>query len=155
MNTEITDNAAVRPVGWIFFDAECRFCVGQRQRWGHIFARRGFVWLPLQTPGTARRLGIPESQLKAEMWLQLADGRTLGGVNAWSALLRRVWWLWPLGCLLAGPGGNTAGRVLYQWIARRRHCLGGECRIPFRDRNNPPASPTDHPHRHTAFFELP
>ena len=46
------------PAGWIFFDAECRFCVASRRRWGRIFERRGFVWVPLQTPGTAERLGV-------------------------------------------------------------------------------------------------
>ena len=133
MNTEITDNKADKPIGWIYFDAECRFCVAHRDRWGSIFERRGFVWLALQTPGAAERLGITESQLHSEMWLQLADDRKFGGVNAWSVQMRRVWWLWPLGFLLALPGFNVAGRTLYRWIAARRHCLGGACRIPRRN----------------------
>jgi predicted DCC family thiol-disulfide oxidoreductase YuxK len=131
--TDITDKKIMRPAGGIFFDAECRFCVGSRQRWGLIFERRGFVWLPLQTPGTADRLGITESQLHAEMWLQLADGRNYSGVNAWSVLMRRVWWLWPLGAMLALPGFNAIGRAGYCWIAAHRHCLGGACSIPKRD----------------------
>lgn len=128
----MTDNTTAQPQGWIFFDAECRFCVGHRQRWGHLFERRGFVWVPLQTPGTAERLGITEAQLRAEMWLQLADGRKYSGVDAWSAPMRRVWWLWPLGATLALPGFNAVGRALYRWIARHRHCLGGVCSIPRR-----------------------
>jgi predicted DCC family thiol-disulfide oxidoreductase YuxK len=129
MNTESTDKNAGAPAGGIYFDAACRFCVTHRRRWGPVFERRGFVWLPLQTPGAAARLGITEAQLQAEMWLQLADGRNYSGVNAWSALMRRVWWLWPLGLLLAAPGFNAAARALYRWIAQRRHCLGGTCRI--------------------------
>ena len=47
MNTDITDNTAKAPAGWIYFDAECRFCVVHRRRWGQIFERRGFVWMSL------------------------------------------------------------------------------------------------------------
>ena len=132
MNTEITDNTAKEPVGWIFFDADCQFCTANRRRWGGIFERRGFVWLPLQTPGTAERLGITESQLHAEMWLQLADGRKYSAVNAWSVQIRHVWWLWPLGVALALPGFNAIARAGYGWIAKHRHCLGGACSIPKR-----------------------
>lgn len=115
--------------GRVFYDAECRFCVAGRRRWGGLFERRGFVWLRLQTPGTAARLGITEDQLRAEMWLQRADGRTFSGIGAWGELLRSVWWLWPLGMLIALPGVNALARALYRWIAHHRYCLGGRCRI--------------------------
>jgi predicted DCC family thiol-disulfide oxidoreductase YuxK len=147
MNTEIPDNKNTDPAGRIFFDAECRFCVAHRRRWGPLFERRGFVWLPLQTPGTAERLGITEAQLREEMWLQLADGRKFSGVNVWSVLMRRVWWLWPPGILLALPGFNAVARAVYRRIARNRYCLGGRCSLP-------PAG-TRKPGRHAAFFELP
>jgi hypothetical protein len=71
------------------------------------------------------------------MWLLLADGRKCGGVNAWSAQLRRVWWLWPLGILLALPGLNAAAGGFYRWIARNRQCLGGACSISRVDREKP------------------
>ncbi|HEY5912446.1 MAG TPA: DUF393 domain-containing protein [Verrucomicrobiae bacterium] len=132
MNTEITDKNAAKPAGWIYFDGDCRFCTAHRQRWGKIFERRGFVWVPLQTPGTAERLGITEAQLQAEMWLQLADGRKFSGINAWSVPMRRVWWLWPLGVVLAVPGFNAVGRALYRWLAKHRHCIGGACAVPGR-----------------------
>ena len=126
----MVDNQTTAPTGSIFFDAECRLCVANRRRWGKIFERRGFVWLPLQTPGTTDRLGITDRQLQEEMWLQLADGRKFSGVNAWGVLMRRVWQLWPLGCTLALPGFNALARAVYRWIARNRHCLGGACTIP-------------------------
>ena len=113
----------------MFYDAECRFCVAGRTRWGGLFERRGFAWLPLQTPGVAARLGVTETQLLEEMWLQTADGRVASGVNAWSVLMRTVWWLWPLGMLLGVPGVNAIARLSYRWIARNRYCLGGSCRI--------------------------
>src|SRR5262245_58858699 len=94
----------VKVRGWVFYDAECRFCVAGQRRWGGLFARRGFAWLPLQTPGAAARLGVEESQLYEAMWLQTADGRSRSGMDAWALLFRSVWWLSPLGGLLAVPG---------------------------------------------------
>ncbi len=137
MSAEITGQISNNPAGWIFFDAECRFCVAHRRRWGAVFERRGFIWLALQTPGTAERLGITESQLQAEMWVQLTDGRKYSGVNAWGLLMRHVWWLWLLGLVIALPGFNGAAQAGYRWIARRRHCLGGVCRIPSHHKTTP------------------
>lgn len=113
--------------GWVFYDAECAFCVAWRTRWGPLFERRGFVWLPLQTPGAADRLGVNADQLFAELRLQLADGRVFSGVNSWSMLMRSVWWLWPLGRLMALPGFIAITRALYQWIARNRRHFPGRC----------------------------
>lgn len=113
----------------MFYDAECRFCVAGMKRWGGLFARRGFQWLPLQTPGTAARLGVSEGRLMEEMWVQLADGRVVSGVNSWAQLMRSVWWMWPFGILLGVPGINAMARVVYRWIARNRHCFGGSCKI--------------------------
>jgi predicted DCC family thiol-disulfide oxidoreductase YuxK len=129
MNTEITDENATMLTGWIYFDAECRFCVATQRRWGRIFERRGFVWLPVQTPGTAERLGVTEGELREEMWLRLADNRKFSGASAWSMLMRFVWWMWPLGHLLGWPGFRVGARIFYRWIAKNRHCLGGTCAI--------------------------
>jgi predicted DCC family thiol-disulfide oxidoreductase YuxK len=79
----------------------------------------------LQTPGPAERLGVTDLQLLEEMWLQFADGRTFSGVNAWSLLMRRVRWLWPLGFVLSWPGIHAIARSLYRWTAKNRYCLGG------------------------------
>ncbi len=130
MTTEITDNNAIAPAGLIFFDAECRFCVAGRRRWGSIFERRGFVWLPLQTPGTAARLGVTPEQLMAEMWVLPTGGCPTNGIGAWIELLRRVWWLSPLALLLRVPGPNKIGRAVYRWIARNRYCVAGRCQVP-------------------------
>ena len=128
MNTETTGKDA-RVRGWVFYDAECRFCVAGRKRWGGLFARRGFEWLPLQTPGTAVRLRVTDAQLLEEMWVQLADGRVASGVRAWGELMRSVWWLWPFGVLIGVPGINAIARAVYRWVARNRRCFGGSCKI--------------------------
>ncbi len=151
MNTEMTDNKVETPTGWIFFDGECAFCMAQRLRWGRIFERRGFVWLPLQTPGTAKRLGLSDTQLRQAMRLLLADGRTLGGADAWMEMVRSVWWGWPLWLLSCLPGVRQLLRKVYRVIAANRHCLGGVCSA----NNTKPTKSRTARHRHTAFLEFP
>lgn len=137
--------------GWVFYDGECRFCVRGATRWGDLFARRGFSWLPLQTPGTTSRLGMTEAALREEMKLLHADGRVVGGVDAWAVLFRSIWWLWPLGALLGLPGVRWFGGVGYRWVARNRYCLGGNCKLTNRQLTD---QSQNHP-RHSAFFKIP
>ena len=132
--------------GQVFYDADCGLCSRGVTRWGGLFERRGFHWLPLQTPGVAARLGASDGELRAEMKLQLASGRVLGGVDAWKVLFRAVWWLWPLGVFLGLPGIRTLCTVFYRWFALNRHCLSGACGLPNH---------TSPHHRHTAFLEMP
>lgn len=146
MNTEIPANPAVRELGVAYYDAECVFCTRAVTRWGARFARRGFRWQPLQTPGTATRLGLSEAALRQEMVLALADGTVASGAAAWAVLLRSVWWLWPLGWALGLPGLRGLARRGYRWIARHRHCLGGACVV---------AAPGARRSRAIPFLDLP
>ena len=132
--------------GEVFYDADCAICVRGVTRWAGLFERRGFRWLPLQTPGAPARVGASEAELRAEMKLRLAGGRVLGGVDAWAGLFRSVWWLWPVGILIGLPGIRPSGAAAYRWLARNRYCLSGACELH--------RSPSIH-HRHAAFFELP
>lgn len=142
MKTEITEtNDGFR--GEIFFDADCPLCVGGVRRVGGLFTRRNFKWVPMQTPGTAERLEVTDSDLRAEMKLLCADGKVLGGIDTWIFLFRSVWWLWPLGTFLLLPGIHSLASAAYRWLARNRYCFGGRCPIPPRKQ------------RHRAFFELP
>jgi predicted DCC family thiol-disulfide oxidoreductase YuxK len=143
VNAENTENEGVS--GWIFYDAACPICRTASRMLEDIFARRGFKWVPLQTPGTAGHLGFPEAALLEEMKLLLPDHRVLGGIESWIRLFRSVWWLWPLGTLLSLPGCNALGRVSYRWLARHRYRLAGKC----------PASPQKRHRRTIPFMDLP
>ena len=90
--------------GRVFYDAECGLCKAGVARHAQFFNRHGVRFQPLQTPGIAAHLGITEAELRREMKLQLADGCVLGGVDAWSALFRSVWWLWPAFLRTCGEG---------------------------------------------------
>jgi predicted DCC family thiol-disulfide oxidoreductase YuxK len=122
VNAETTEVNGIR--GRIFYDAACPVCRSGRKVWGGIFARRGFEWLPLQTPGMAKRLGLSEAALLEEMKLQLRDGRVLGGIDSWVVLFGSVWWLRTLGALLSLPGFHALGQACYRRIARNRYCFG-------------------------------
>lgn len=101
VNVERTSNALR---GEVLYDADCAICSRGTTGRDSFFERRGFHWLPLQEPDAATRLGVSDVELRAEMKLRLADGRVIGGVEAWAVLFRLVWWLWPVGVLIGLPG---------------------------------------------------
>ena len=113
---------------------------------GELFARRGFVWEPLQTPRAMTLLGVTSAETLTEMKLVLRSGRVVGGSEAWSELFRSVWWLWPAGWLMQLPGLKGLSCELYRRLARNRHRLGAACGISLR-----PARPR----RTIPFLELP
>jgi predicted DCC family thiol-disulfide oxidoreductase YuxK len=111
-----------------------------------VFEQRGFVFVPLRNPWLRERLSLRDGEVPEEMKLLRAGGTVVGGVAAIGTLLRAVWWLAPLGWLLALPGIRCLADLLYRWFARRRHRFGA-CRLP---------KPVNHPHpAHRAFLELP
>jgi predicted DCC family thiol-disulfide oxidoreductase YuxK len=132
VHTETTEIKGIR--GWIFYDADCPICLRGRRVWGEIFDRRGFEWLPLQTPDVVGRLGLSEAALLEEMKVQLPDGQVLGGIDSWVVLFRSVWWLWPIGFILSLPGFHALGQRSYRWLARNRYCLGGKCSVRVKPR---------------------
>lgn len=142
MMTEITEHNDGR---WdeVFYDAECSFCRSSVKFFGAFFTRRGFRWLPMQLPGTAARLKISETELRGEMKLLRADGKLLGGIDAWICLLRSTRWLKPLAEFFEWPGIHRLADGGYRWLARNRYCFGGHCSVRVASS------------RHKAFFEMP
>lgn len=132
-NAKINDGNADVVRGWIYYDAGCVACVRGRYRTGRLFESRGFRWLPLQTPGTAERLGVPEVAFETRMHLLTSDGRVRHNADAFGYLCRSVWWLWPVGALLLVPGFREMGRLAYDWFARNRYRFGGRCDINAGD----------------------
>lgn len=147
-----TENAVERvdgPLGWIGYDAECPFCRGVRSRTGPALARRGFVFVPLQDPQFAARLGVDPRHPHVEMKLVLADGAVLGGAGAWLRLAAAFPWLAPLAWAGGLPGIRPLSDALYRAVAARRQCLGDLCPVRGADGIAPR-------HRHaTTFFESP
>jgi predicted DCC family thiol-disulfide oxidoreductase YuxK len=113
----------------IYYDDECRFCRAMLYRFGRMLARRRFTFVPLQSPGAARILGVADEHLLDEMRVRLDDGVVCGGASAVAAIARRIWWAWPLWALSRLPGAMPPLNAAYRWIARHRRCLNGACEV--------------------------
>lgn len=114
----------------IYYDDDCRFCRGMLRRFGRTLARRRFTFVPLQSSGAARVLGVDDRHLLDEMRVRLENGAVYGGASAVLAIARRIWWAWPLWALSRMPGAMPAMNAAYRWIARNRYCVNGACAIP-------------------------
>jgi predicted DCC family thiol-disulfide oxidoreductase YuxK len=113
----------------IYYDDECRFCRDMLRRFGRTLARRRFTFVPLQSPGAARLLGVSDEHLLDELRVRLDDGVVCGGASALVAIARRIWWAWPLWAPSWVPGVMPVLNSGYRWIARNRHCLHGACEV--------------------------
>jgi len=126
--SEMTDNKGRRArAGWLFFDADCRFC-RTSARWLALFIEpRGFGLAPLQDPRVRTLLNLTGQQLLSEMKLLTREGRVFGGADALLALSREIWWAWPLYALALLPGIKPVLRAGYRWMAAHRSCQGAAC----------------------------
>jgi len=138
--------------GWVFYDADCRICRTAVAMIYRKLRRRGFRFAPLQAAWVRDRLALPADDALAlhEMNLLLPDGRVFGGADGLIRLARWIWWAWPLYLFGFVPGGRRALRAGYEWIAARRNCQNGACRI---DQSHRPHLPEQS--KSSGFFELP
>jgi predicted DCC family thiol-disulfide oxidoreductase YuxK len=127
LTSEFTDAKGRHARGWFFFDAECGFCTRIARGLAPILRRRGMDVAPLQDPRVAALLGISRDELFREMRLLMDDGRQYGGADAAVALAKEIWWARPLAWMARVPGAMSLLRVLYHWIAARRHCVAEGC----------------------------
>jgi predicted DCC family thiol-disulfide oxidoreductase YuxK len=131
LSSEITDNKGRRAGrGWIFFDAQCPFCLGLARRFGPVLEPRGFGLAALQDPRVLPLLDLPPGQLLLEMRVLTAEGRQLGGADALIYLAGQVWWTGPLALLARLPRMRRLLRAAYRWVAARRNCVAGTCAAP-------------------------
>jgi predicted DCC family thiol-disulfide oxidoreductase YuxK len=114
--------SAVATGGWILYDGQCRYCLAAARQFERLFARRGFYFLPLQTPWVKKRLGLqPDAPLK-EMRVLTRDNKDLGGADAVIFLAGKIWWTWPLSILGRLPFLHGLIDRGYRWIAAHRGC---------------------------------
>ena len=130
MNTETTVNNETH--GWIFYDADCALCSGSAARLHHWLAGRGFRLLPLQTPGTAERVGVTTEALLTRVHLLTGDGRRFAGADVFIEVARHLKWARPLVAATRLPAVLPLLRRGYDWIAARRYCFGKTCPVQTR-----------------------
>jgi predicted DCC family thiol-disulfide oxidoreductase YuxK len=128
LNSEISklnDSEWLR--GWILYDADCALCRRWVRRFERTLTLRGFDLAPLQSSWVLECLDVPEHELLARMRVLTRDGRDLAGADAMIFVARTIWWAWPLYAASLLPGGRLWLGLIYDWVARHRHCAGGSC----------------------------
>jgi predicted DCC family thiol-disulfide oxidoreductase YuxK len=126
---EFTDRKERRARGWLFFDAECRFCTHIASWLAPILGRRGLGVAPLQDPRVGALLAMSRRELLKELRFLMSDGMHAGGANAVLAVAREIWWARPLIWLAALPGMMNVLDAAYKWIAARRGCSSELCEV--------------------------
>jgi hypothetical protein len=114
--SEYTDQKGRHARGWLFFDAECKFCTRIAQWLAPIMERRGMALAPLQDPRVAELLGLSHDDLMKEMQFLLSDGSRFGGADAAVALAREIWEM--RGSTMSGGAESTMSAV----PERRQSC---------------------------------
>ena len=125
--SEYTDGKGRHARGWLFFDAECKFCTRIARWLAPILERRGIALAPLQDPRVGALLGVLREELLFEMRFLLSDGSQFGGADAAVALAREIWWGRPLLWVSRIPGMTEVLRKGYRWVAANRSCVAASC----------------------------
>src|SRR5260370_7521247 len=115
--SEYTDGKGRHARGWLFFDAECRFCTRIARWLAPILEKRGLALAPLQDPRVGALLGLSREKLMLEMKFLLSDGSQYGGADAAGAVARGVWGWRPLAWISKIPGLVEILPRCYPWLA--------------------------------------
>jgi predicted DCC family thiol-disulfide oxidoreductase YuxK len=124
---EITDRKGRQARGWLFFDAQCRFCTRIARWLAPIVARRGLGVAPLQDARVGALLGMTRTELLKELRFLLGDGTQFGGARAVVAVAKEIWWARPVVWLAALPGMAGVLDAGYRWVAAKRGCAAESC----------------------------
>ena len=127
LGNEYTDGKGRHARGWLFFDAECKFCTRAAQWLAPILERRNLALAPLQDPRVGALLGLPHNELLREMRFLHCNGSHFGGADAAVELAKEIWWWRPLVWLSKIPGMMRVLRTGYHWIAAQRSCSAERC----------------------------
>ena len=126
---EFTDRKERSARGWLFFDADCRFCTRIARLLAPVLRSRGLSVAPLQDPRVGALLGMSRRELLTELRFLLSDGTQAGGAAAVLAVAREIWWARPLLWLSSLPGAMRLFDAGYQRVASRRGCVSQACSV--------------------------
>jgi predicted DCC family thiol-disulfide oxidoreductase YuxK len=122
-----TDRKGRHARGWLFFDADCNFCI-KIARWvAPILERRNLGLAPLQDPRVSELLGLTPQEILREIRFLSADGHHTGGADAVLDVAREIWWAQPLVWLSRIPGVMRLLHRGYHWVAAQRSCAAEQC----------------------------
>lgn len=127
--SEMTDGKGRHARGWLFFDAECKFCTRLACCLAGPMRRRGLEVAALQDPRVGALLGLSRAELLRAIRFVFSDGSQASGADALLAVAQELWWARPLVWLSKLPGVLAAMRTAYSWGAQRAHCRAQTCRL--------------------------
>ena len=87
---EYTDGKSRHARGWLFFDAECKFCTRIARWLAPIVERRNLGLAPLQDPRVGALLGLTKQELLREMRFLHCDCTHFGGADAAVELAKEI-----------------------------------------------------------------
>ncbi len=120
--------------GWLLYDETCGFCTAGAARLAPILGRHRFSVVPLGSEFARRRVNLPETILRQDFRLLLADGSQFTGSEAYRQLMRRVPWAFPLYLLVSLPGLRWVFDAVYRRVARERFRFSQACRCEPRQK---------------------
>ncbi|MGZ5391373.1 MAG: thiol-disulfide oxidoreductase DCC family protein [Mycobacterium sp.] len=111
--------------GTLFFDGKCGMCTRSRNFLLKLNRTGDLLTEPLQTPGTAERLGISDASLMdAVRWLD-ATGNVYAGAEAANAAVSAALGTRVPLLIYRIPGIRSLEDAVYRWVADHRHGFPG------------------------------
>ncbi len=111
--------------GVLFFDGSCGMCTRSRDLLLGLNRTGNLRTEPLQSPGTAQRLGISPDRLMESIWWLDSSGQVFGGAEAANAAVSAaVGTTLPL-LVYRIPGMNRIQDAVYRWVADHRYRFPG------------------------------
>lgn len=124
---EYTDGKGRHARGWLFFDADCKFCTRIARWLAPILERRNLGVAPLQDRRVSALLGLTPQELLREIRFLHCDGHHTGGADAVLDVAREIWWARPVVWLSKLPGMMRVLHSGYHWVAAQRSCAAEQC----------------------------
>ena len=111
--------------GTLFFDGKCGMCTRSRNLLLKLNRTGDLLTEPLQTPGTAERLGISDASLMdAVRWLDASGDVYAGAEAANAAVSAALGTRVPL-LIYRIPGIRSLEDAVYRWVADHRYRFPG------------------------------
>ena len=111
--------------GTLFFDGKCGMCTRSRNLLLKLNRTGDLLTQPLQTPGTAERLGISDASLMdAVRWLDATGDVYAGAEAANAAVSAALGTRVPL-LIYRIPGVRSLEDAVYRWVADHRYRFPG------------------------------
>jgi len=120
--SDMTDRKGPHARGWLFYDADCRFCTGVAASLLRPLAARNVAVAPLQDPRVGLLLGLSQEELLRAIRFVRDDGTQFSGADAVLAVAEEFWWARPLAWIAKLPGMMRLMKAGYRSVAQRRRC---------------------------------